>query len=83
LIDGASGRTLSYAELNRLVRSLAAGLAAHGFALGDSFCICSPNVAEYAVAFVPAVGGRCTTANRFITHANLAVSSPSRMRGRC
>ncbi len=65
LIDGPSGRTLSYAELDRLVRSLAAGLAAHGFAPGDTFCICLPNVPEYAVAFhgVLAAGGRCTTAN--------------------
>ncbi|MDQ3826353.1 MAG: AMP-binding protein [Actinomycetota bacterium] len=74
LIDGRSGRALSYAELDLLVRSLAAGLAAHGFAQGDTFCICLPNVPEYAVAFhgVLAAGGRCTTANPLYTPRELA-----------
>lgn len=74
LIDGPSGRTVSYAELDRLVRSLAAGLAAHGFVPGDTFCICLPNVPEYAVAFhgVLAAGGRCTTANPLYTTRELA-----------
>jgi acyl-CoA synthetase (AMP-forming)/AMP-acid ligase II len=65
LIDGPSGRALSYAELERSVRGLAAGLAARGFAKGDTFAIFMPNVPEYAVAFHGAVaaGGRCTTAN--------------------
>jgi acyl-CoA synthetase (AMP-forming)/AMP-acid ligase II len=74
LIDGPSGRTLSYAELHRLVRSLASGLAAHGFAPGDTFCICLPNVPEYAVAFhgVLTAGGRCTTANPLYTTRELA-----------
>jgi acyl-CoA synthetase (AMP-forming)/AMP-acid ligase II len=71
LIDGPSGRALSYADLERLVRSLAAGLAVHGFAKGDTFAIFMPNVPEYAVAFhgVVAAGGRCTTANpRYTAH---------------
>jgi acyl-CoA synthetase (AMP-forming)/AMP-acid ligase II len=65
LIDGPSGRALSYADLERSVRSLAAGLAVHAFAKGDTFAIFMPNVPEYAVAFhgVVAAGGRCTTAN--------------------
>ena len=65
LIDGPSGRVLSYADLERSVRSLAAGLAARGFARGDTFAIFMPNVPEYAVAFhgTVAAGGRCTTAN--------------------
>ena len=65
LIDGPSGRALSYADLERSVRSLAAGLTARGFAKGDTFAIFMPNVPEYAVAFHGAVaaGGRCTTAN--------------------
>jgi acyl-CoA synthetase (AMP-forming)/AMP-acid ligase II len=74
LIDGVSRRAMSYAELDRLVRSFAAGLAAHGFAQGDTFCICLPNVPEYAVAFhgVLAAGGRCTTANPLYTSRELA-----------
>ena len=65
LIDGPSGRALSYADLERSVRSLAAGLTARGFAKGDTFAIFMPNVPEYAVAFhgTVAAGGRCTTAN--------------------
>ena len=65
LIDGPSGRALSYADLERSVRSLAAGLTAGGFAKGDTFAIFMPNVPEYAVAFhgAAAAGGRCTTAN--------------------
>ncbi len=36
LIDGPSGRALSYAELERSVRSFAAGLGARGFVKGDT-----------------------------------------------
>jgi acyl-CoA synthetase (AMP-forming)/AMP-acid ligase II len=65
LIDGPSGRALSYADLERSARSLAAGLNARGFAKGDTFAIYLPNVPEFAVAFYGAMaaGGRCTTAN--------------------
>jgi acyl-CoA synthetase (AMP-forming)/AMP-acid ligase II len=84
LIDGPSGRSLSYAELERSVRSFAAGIAARGFAKGDTFAIHMPNVPEYAVAFhgVLAAGGRCTTANPLFTAAELAkqlVDSRARM----
>jgi acyl-CoA synthetase (AMP-forming)/AMP-acid ligase II len=74
LIDGGSGRALSYAELERSVRSFASGLAGRGFAKGDTMCICMPNVPEYAVAFhgVLAAGGRCTTANPLYTARELA-----------
>ena len=73
LIDGPSGRVLSYAELERLVRSLAAGLSARGFAKGDTFAIFMPNVPEYAIAFYGAVaaGGACTTANPLYTAREL------------
>ena len=69
MIDGASGRVLSYAELVRSVRRFAAGLASWGFAKGDTFCICMPNRPEFATAFhgVLAAGGRCTTANPICT----------------
>jgi acyl-CoA synthetase (AMP-forming)/AMP-acid ligase II len=73
LIDGGSGRALSYAELERSARGFAAGLAARGFARGDTFCICLPNMPEVAVAFhgVVAAGGRCTTANPLYTEREL------------
>ena len=73
LVDGASGQTLGYAELARAVHSFAAGLAARGFAKGDTFGICVPNLPEFAVAFhgVLAAGGRCTTANPLYTAREL------------
>jgi acyl-CoA synthetase (AMP-forming)/AMP-acid ligase II len=73
LIDGPSGRALSYADLDRSVRSLAAGLSARGFASGDMFAICLPNVPDYAVAFhgVLAAGGRVTTASPLYTAREL------------
>jgi acyl-CoA synthetase (AMP-forming)/AMP-acid ligase II len=73
LIDGPSGRAISYAELERSVHSFAAGLAARGFAKGDTFGIYMPNLPEYAVAFhgVVAAGGRCTTANPLYTAREL------------
>ena len=42
LIDGPSGRTLTYAQLAAAVRACAAGLAAQGFAKGDVLAIYSP-----------------------------------------
>jgi acyl-coenzyme A synthetase/AMP-(fatty) acid ligase len=43
LIDGSSGRALSYAQLGTSVRSFAAGLSARGFTKGDTFAIYMPN----------------------------------------
>jgi acyl-CoA synthetase (AMP-forming)/AMP-acid ligase II len=73
LIDGASGRVLSYAQLAAAVPSFAAGLAARGFGKGDTFCSFIPNLPEFAVAFhgVLAAGGRCTTANPLYTAREL------------
>ncbi|HEX3211127.1 MAG TPA: 4-coumarate--CoA ligase family protein [Actinomycetota bacterium] len=69
LIDGPSGRTLSYGQLAGGVRRVAAGLAARGFAKGDVFAIYSPNVPEYALAFygVSAAGGVNTTISPLYT----------------
>lgn len=73
VVDAATGRSLSYADLERSVRQLAAGLAARGFAKGGTCCLCLPNVPEFAVAFhgVLAAGGRCTTANPLYTAREL------------
>jgi len=74
IIDGASGRTLSYAQLADSVRRAAAGLAAHGMREGDVLGIFSPNVPEYAVAFHAAasLGGISTTVNPLYTPRELA-----------
>jgi len=75
LIDGTSGRTLTYGKLAESVRAMAAGLAGRGFGKGDTFAHYAPNLPEYAVAFhgVAAVGGVNTTANPLLTADELAV----------
>jgi acyl-CoA synthetase (AMP-forming)/AMP-acid ligase II len=74
LIDGPTGRTISYSNLIGRVQALAAGLSAHGFAKGDCFAIYMPNLPEYAVAFhgVVSVGGLVTTVNPLYTPDELA-----------
>jgi acyl-CoA synthetase (AMP-forming)/AMP-acid ligase II len=74
LIDGPTGRELSYADLARSVRALAAGLAARGFAKGHALAIYLPNLPEYAIAFhgAAAAGGRATTVNPLYTASELA-----------
>ncbi len=74
LIDGPSGRTITYAELGRSIRSFASGLAARGFGKGDVLAIYSPNLPEYAVAFhgAAAAGGKATTMNPLYTANEVA-----------
>src|SRR4029450_6192221 len=69
LIDGPSGRALTYGQLAGGVRRVAAGLAARGFGKGQVFAIYSPNRPEYALAFygVSAVGGINTTISPLYT----------------
>ena len=69
LIDGASGRILTYGKLAGDVRRVAAGLACRGFRKGQVFAICAPNVLEYAVAFHAAasLGGIVTMINPLCT----------------
>jgi acyl-CoA synthetase (AMP-forming)/AMP-acid ligase II len=69
LIDGPSGRTLTYGQLAGGVRRVAAGLAARDFKKGDVFAIYSPNLPEYALAFygVSAAGGINTTISPLYT----------------
>ncbi len=65
LIEGMSGRVLTYGALAGGVRSLAGGLVAKGFAKGDVLAIMAPNLPEYAVVFhgVAMAGGVVTTIN--------------------
>ncbi len=74
LIDGPSGRTLSYGQTIGAIRQVATTLAGRGFGKGDVFAIYSPNVPEYAVAFhaVAMLGGIVTTANPLYTSHELA-----------
>ena len=69
LIDGPSGRQITYAELAQGVRALASGLASRGFSKGDVLAVYMPNVPEYAIAFhgAASAGGKCTTVNPLYT----------------
>ena len=74
LIDGPSGRTLTFGQLTGAIRLAAAGLAQRGFQKGDVFAIYLPNLPEYAVAFhaVATLGGIVTTINPLYTPQELA-----------
>src|SRR3954470_22130752 len=65
LIDGPTGRVLTYAALEQGVRALAGGLVGRGFAKGDVLALMAPNLPEYAIVFhgVARAGGVITTIN--------------------
>src|SRR5258708_1578594 len=69
LIDGPSGRTLTYREFEDAVRRTAASLAQKGFRKGEVFGIFSTNCPEYGVAFhaVAMLGGVSTLVNPLYT----------------
>jgi acyl-CoA synthetase (AMP-forming)/AMP-acid ligase II len=74
IVDGLTGRTITYVQLDALVRRAAAGLAARGFRKGDVLAIYSPNLPEYAVAVhaAAALGVVVTTVNPLYTPGELA-----------
>ena len=62
LIDGPSGRTITYRQLDEQVHHLAGGLAARGIGPGSVIGLMAPNVPEYAVVFhATAVAGATVT----------------------
>src|SRR5882762_7320043 len=69
LIDGPTGRTLTYGQFEDAVRRTAASLAQKGFRKGDVFGIFSTNCPEYGVAFhaVAMLGGINTPVNPLYT----------------
>jgi acyl-CoA synthetase (AMP-forming)/AMP-acid ligase II len=73
LIDGPSGRAITYAQLDAMTGALAGALAARGLSKGDAVCIYMPNLPEYAVVFhgVSRAGGVNTTANPLYTAREL------------
>ncbi len=74
LIDGPTGRTLTYGQLAWAIRQVAGSLAARGLKKGEVFAIFSPNLPEYAVAFyaVTTIGGIISTINPLYTADELA-----------
>lgn len=65
LIDGSSGREVSYLQLRTQIEHFAAGLQQRGFGKGDVMAVFCPNCPEYGVIFlgVARVGGVNTTVN--------------------
>jgi acyl-CoA synthetase (AMP-forming)/AMP-acid ligase II len=70
IVEGTTGRRITYAQLRDSVRRTAVGLARRGFRKGDVLAVLSPNVPEYAVAFhaVSTLGGVVTPVNPLYTH---------------
>jgi len=73
LVDGLSGRTISYSQLYQRVRHTAKSLTQRGYRKGDVFAIYSPNLPEYAVAFhaIATIGGVVTTLDPLCTAQDL------------
>ena len=67
LVDGVTGRVVTYGELREHVRRTAAGLAALGVRKGDVIALWSPNSPEFAIAF-----HGCVRAGATVTPANPA-----------
>lgn len=69
LVDGSSGRSVTFGELDLLVGRAAAGLHALGFGRGDVLALYAPNAIEFGVAFHAAarLGGATTTINPLST----------------
>ena len=74
LIEGPTGRVITYAQLNDAVRHVAASLDRRGFKKGEVFGILSPNIPEYAIIFyaVASVGGIITPINPLYTAQEIA-----------
>jgi acyl-CoA synthetase (AMP-forming)/AMP-acid ligase II len=74
LVDGLSGRTLSYRELAEQVRNVAHGLRRRGVHRGDVLAMCCPNSPDFAVAYYGALsaGAVVTPINPMATPADVA-----------
>ena len=74
LIDGPSGRTVTYSQLADSIAIAAHNLRERGFEKGDVFGILSPNCPEYAIAFHAAatLGGIVTPINPLYTRNEIA-----------
>jgi acyl-CoA synthetase (AMP-forming)/AMP-acid ligase II len=74
LVDGVTGRAVTYGELRDQVRRTAAGLSAIGVRKGDVVGLCIPNSPEFAIALHAAarLGATVTPANPANTTHELA-----------
>ena len=73
LIDGDSGRQISYDELKKNIYLVAKALQHKGYKKGDVFAIYAPNIVEYIYVFqsVMLIGGVITTVNPLYTASEL------------
>jgi len=69
MVDGVSGKEISYAQLDQMTRRVAAGLAELGIRRGDVIALYSPNTILYPVVFYGATraGATVTTVNALYT----------------
>ncbi len=69
LVDGVSGREITYAQLDGMSRRVAAGFAELGIRHGDTIALYSPNTILYPVVFYGATraGATVTTVNALYT----------------
>ena len=69
LIEGPTGRTVTYSQLYDSIRRVAVNLSKRGFKQGEVFAILSPNHPEYAILFhaIASLGGIATTLNPLYT----------------
>ncbi|MEV0905705.1 4-coumarate--CoA ligase family protein [Streptomyces hokutonensis] len=74
LIDGTDGTTLTYAQVDRFHRSIAAGLAEAGVRKGDVLALHSPNTVAFPLAFYAATraGASVTTVHPLATPEEFA-----------
>src|SRR5215217_5066787 len=74
LIDGPSGRTVTFSQLADSIEIAAHNLKERGFKKGDVFGILSPNCPEYAIAFhaTATLGGIVTPINPLYTRNEIA-----------
>jgi acyl-CoA synthetase (AMP-forming)/AMP-acid ligase II len=74
IVDGPTGRALTFGNLADQVKRVATALHRMGFAKGDVFAVYSPNVIEYPVILlaVSSLGGVTTTVNPLYTVGELA-----------
>jgi acyl-CoA synthetase (AMP-forming)/AMP-acid ligase II len=74
LIDGPSGRTVTYGQLADAISIVAHNLSVRGFKKGEVFGILSPNCPEYGIAFhaIAMLGGIVTPINPLYTRHEIA-----------
>jgi len=74
LIDGPTGRSVSFKELADSISIAAYNLSQRGFKKGEVFGILSPNCPEYAIAFhaIATLGGIVTPINPLYTRNEIA-----------